>query len=78
MITKVFSLLGATSYPIYVFHQPIARIISALGEKYVTMFAPFSGIAFVLFLVALALYVEKFVDIPIRRSLTKKFMGGKV
>jgi peptidoglycan/LPS O-acetylase OafA/YrhL len=61
--------LGAASYPIYVLHVPIGRLLhkSFAGlEDY----APASGIALATVLVLLSVWIEKYYDIPVRRWLT--------
>jgi peptidoglycan/LPS O-acetylase OafA/YrhL len=62
-------MLGSASYPIYVLHAAVAKIIlyawPGLGA-----YAPLSGIVFVAILIGASIWLEKNYDIPLRRRLT--------
>ncbi|HSD38094.1 MAG TPA: acyltransferase [Rhodocyclaceae bacterium] len=64
--------LGVASYPIYVLHVPLGLLLpiefadTALGG------APTSGIVLMTVLVLLAVWIEKYCDLPVRRWLTGK------
>jgi peptidoglycan/LPS O-acetylase OafA/YrhL len=68
--SRVAAGLGASSYALYVIHEPIYRFISLaypdLAESAASM-APWSGIAFLLACFGLALVLEHFVHIPAAR-----------
>jgi len=63
--------LGSSSYPIYVFHQPLGKLLAALYPEVIKSHAPWSGIVFVLILVPATILLERRFDVPIRRYLTK-------
>lgn len=63
-------ILGSASYPIYVLHIPLAKVVSRLWPNETYHYMPYSGIIFILVLVALSLVLEKNFDIPVRRKLT--------
>jgi len=68
--------LGAASYPIYVLHQPLGHLFTALLPNWILSNAPVSGILLVCLLVPAAVWLEKKVDIPLRRRLTQIAMGN--
>ena len=63
--------LGSSSYPIYVFHQPIGKMLTMLFPEAIKSNAPWSGVVFVLILVPATILLERRFDVPIRRYLTK-------
>jgi peptidoglycan/LPS O-acetylase OafA/YrhL len=65
--------LGSASYPIYVFHFPAGQIVELLSRGYVNRLAPFSGILFIVLIFVFSVYLERFIDIPVRKFLTKKY-----
>jgi peptidoglycan/LPS O-acetylase OafA/YrhL len=70
---KAFTVLGAASYGIYVFHLPAARAFGqfmAMAGFDPAAHAPFTGIIFALMLFAGALILDRWFDRPIRRWLT--------
>ncbi|MBC7490155.1 MAG: acyltransferase [Glaciimonas sp.] len=62
-------LLGSAIYPIYVLHVPIKEQLTYWSGPVVHNLAPYSGIAFVLALVALSGWLERIYDIPVRNFL---------
>ncbi|CAH2602182.1 Acyltransferase [Rhodovastum atsumiense] len=60
--------LGSASYPIYVLHVPIAKMMSPVWES-VDAFAPYGGILFIVLLVMLSVGLERIYDVPVRRYL---------
>jgi peptidoglycan/LPS O-acetylase OafA/YrhL len=74
--------LGAISYPLYVLHRVVARIIEQVVEKLagpeiLTQIAPFGGIALIAFLAVLCLWLEKVFDIPLRKRLRARFLPAR-
>ena len=63
--------LGSSSYPIYVFHQPLGKVLTGLMPEVIKNNAPWSGVVFVLILVPATILLERRIDVPIRRYLTK-------
>lgn len=65
----VLTMLGSASYPVYVLHAPLSKILGFLLKK---MPVPVGGVVLVLVVVGAALLLEKFYDIPVRKYLTRK------
>jgi peptidoglycan/LPS O-acetylase OafA/YrhL len=66
--------LGSASYPIYVFHRPVSALISRAAGPVVGRYAPFTGVLLVIFLILFSVWLERRVDIPVRRRLTARFL----
>jgi peptidoglycan/LPS O-acetylase OafA/YrhL len=66
--------LGSASYPIYVFHRPIGALLTRAAGAFVSRYAPLTGVLLVVFLVVFSVWLERRVDIPIRRRLTDRFL----
>ncbi len=70
---KLFKLCGVVSYPMYVLHEPIARLIESIQRNelgtidYIS--APTSGIVFLVGLIALAFFMSKHFEPKIRALL---------
>ena len=75
-LLPLFSILGTTSYAVYVFHLPFYFIYTALWQVLAHArpadHAPFSGIMFLLLLLALAYAADRFYDLPVRRWLKRR------
>jgi peptidoglycan/LPS O-acetylase OafA/YrhL len=67
---NILMFLGSASYPIYVLHFPLAQGIYLRFQNAVTSTAPYSGLAFVVFIMIFSVWLERVYDIPIRRKLT--------
>jgi peptidoglycan/LPS O-acetylase OafA/YrhL len=67
-------MLGSASYPIYVFHRPIAALITRSAGEPVTRCAPFSGVILVIFLITFSVWLERHVDVPVRRRLASRYV----
>jgi hypothetical protein len=69
---SVLLALGSSSYPVYVLHVPLARIVylscHSLWHNN-SVYRSFSGILFVIALVASSAAIEQRYDIPVRRRL---------
>ncbi len=77
-LAGVLEILGAASYPIYVFHRPIGELLIRMLGPFVGRHAPFSGVLLVLLLVAFSIVLERYVDIPTRQRLSARFLGTGV
>jgi peptidoglycan/LPS O-acetylase OafA/YrhL len=69
-------ILGSASYPIYVFHRPVAALITRVAGAPVNRYAPLSGVLLVIFLILFSVWLERRVDIPVRRRLTDRFLAA--
>lgn len=70
--------LGALSYPLYVIHAPVWTAIRAFngwqGNTFLHDHAPLSGILLIISLCVVAWWLDKAVDYPIRRQLSKALL----
>ena len=71
---QLMVILGSASYPIYVLHEPISNMAELLLKNYAVDYAPFTGILFIATIVAGSVFLEKFIDMPIRKKLTKSLI----
>ncbi len=71
---KIFTLLGAASYPIYLMHIPISGIAYHFYGDAVEKYAPLSGGVLLTILIISVVIIEKYIDIPIRRYLVSKYV----
>jgi peptidoglycan/LPS O-acetylase OafA/YrhL len=73
--------LGKLSFPLYVFHVPVGTAMSAaalaLTGREITALAAWIAPAAFLAIAALSLVADAFVDIPIRRYLRERLVGGR-
>ena len=71
--------LGALSYPVYVIHAPVWTAARAFngwqGNIVLHDAAPWSGLALASGLCLLSWWLDKAVDYPLRRRLSKRFLG---
>jgi peptidoglycan/LPS O-acetylase OafA/YrhL len=66
--------LGSASYPVYVMHEPLGKLILMTTDGYAATLAPYSGWLFLLLLVPLASLLETKVDEPLRRWLSRSLL----
>lgn len=71
---RFLSTLGSASYPMYVLHIPVAGLAGLVLHDSIKAYAPFSGIAIVALLIVGSVWIEKNVDIPVRRWLSGKLV----
>ncbi len=64
--------LGSASYAVYAVHYPLVAILGAVLRK-LGLEPPFVGIFFVAFMFVLALLLDRYFDVPVRRWLTRRF-----
>lgn len=74
LAAKFYSLLGVTSYAIYVLHVPISKLMAGAFQRItsfdVSSFSPYSGVALLFSLVLIAWFINRYYDEPIRRIAT--------
>ncbi len=72
----LFSLLGTTSYAVYVFHVPLYAVYTVLWRLLLpgkpAQYAPASGLVYLVLLLIFAYAADRFYDIPVRRWLRKR------
>ncbi|WP_380787741.1 acyltransferase family protein [Sphingomonas sp. R86521] len=70
--------LGALSYPVYVIHAPVWTAIRAFhgwrGNVFLHDRAPWSGLMLTVLLCAVAWALDRYVDYPLRRRLSKTLL----
>jgi len=73
-LLPAFRLLGVCSYPVYILQVPaavlVAGMLSSIGHP-PTSFAPWSGMAFVVYLAVLSLGLVHYVEQPVRQRLRR-------
>lgn len=76
--SRISNFLGEISYPIYIIHYPFIYLYMAWVDKQkpATGEAVVGGIVVLATAILLAYVCARLYDIPVRRWLTKRFMGG--
>lgn len=74
-VTKALVLLGAASYPLYVLHLPLVKILYP-GLKFFPK--PLGGLVFLAFVVVFSIWLERKYDIPLRRKIMTQLRKTKV
>jgi peptidoglycan/LPS O-acetylase OafA/YrhL len=72
--SKGMLFLGSASYPIYVLHEPLGKLVLAATGGQAAALAPYSGWLLILFLLPLAALLETRVDDPLRRKVSRFFI----
>ena len=77
LAAKLYTLLGATSYAIYVLHVPLSKLITVGFKKITTLevaqFAPLSGVILLFCLILVTWWIDRYYDQPVRRMASKYF-----
>jgi peptidoglycan/LPS O-acetylase OafA/YrhL len=72
---RIMRFLGLISYAVYALHAPSAQLIAGLVDHVtrfrVERYAPWVGIAFIIFMIIVSWIVDMIYDAPARRSLTR-------
>ena len=75
-LLPLFSLLGTTSYAVYVFHVPLYAVYTVLWQLLLHSkpadHAPVAGLVYLLFLLGFAYAADRFYDLPIRSWLKRR------
>ena len=77
-LARACTILGRLSYPLYAIHMPLAELAYRLGGPKAIAMAPWTGMAWSVSVVALAMALERWFDAPVRRWLTDRFRSGRV
>lgn len=72
---QVMLFLGSASYPVYVLHEPLGKLLLIATDGYAATLAPYSGWLFLLCLLPLASLLETRADEPVRRRLSRLLLG---
>jgi len=70
--TRIMLFLGSASYPLYVLHEPIGKLVLLATNGNAAAYAPYSGWLLMLLLVPLSSFLENRIDTPIRRKLSRR------
>ena len=73
---RVLSLLGVASYPVYLFHLPVAHVLAKLVPGGAAQYAPFSGFALIAMLIVFSVVAERIYDRPLRAWLRARLVDG--
>jgi peptidoglycan/LPS O-acetylase OafA/YrhL len=71
---RVLSLLGVASYPVYLFHLPVAHVLAKVVPGGAARLAPFSGIALIVLLIMFSVIAERIYDRPFRAWLRARLV----
>ena len=66
---SAFRFLGELSFPLYALHAPLYALSHALLGAQLDPLAPYSGLAFAFFAIAVSFSVHLWIDVPFRRAL---------
>ena len=69
-LQRIATFLGVTSYAVYVLHSPLSAILNSATRAVGTR-APYMGFAVVAFLLAGCWLIDRYIDMPIRRQLSR-------
>ncbi|RYG00956.1 MAG: acyltransferase [Chitinophagaceae bacterium] len=72
---KLLLIMGSVSYPIYVFHIPLANMLTSVASYSIKKHSPISGFVFFAALIILSLVVEKIYDIPLRKYFSRRVVS---
>jgi peptidoglycan/LPS O-acetylase OafA/YrhL len=75
-LRRIATFLGLTSYAVYVLHSPLTSVLNSASRHLAGATgggsgAPYLGIAVMVFLLAGCWLVDRFVDMPVRRYLSR-------
>ena len=78
---RICAALGAISYPVYIVHAPLIFIASHYGNwqgaAFLTENAPYAAIAFIVLVTVSCWAMATYVDLPVRRWLSRKFLPAR-
>lgn len=82
VVARIFTWFGAASYAVYVLQMPLynlsLRIFERLSPGDDIRFNVSWGLVFIVFVFALALIADRYVDRPLRALLTKRFCSNLI
>jgi peptidoglycan/LPS O-acetylase OafA/YrhL len=75
-LRRIATFLGVTSYAVYVLHSPLSSIMNSAtryfaGSTGASVGAPYLGVGVLAFLLAGSWLVDRHIDMPIRRQLSR-------
>jgi peptidoglycan/LPS O-acetylase OafA/YrhL len=78
--SRISKFLGDISFPLYIVHYPVIYLFMAwvVTSEPSTMEAIIAGVIVLMISILLAYACVKFYDIPVRKWLTRRFMGSVV
>jgi peptidoglycan/LPS O-acetylase OafA/YrhL len=74
---KLLSVLGAASYPVYLFHLPAARLFKHAMHHLEDRYVPMSGLVLAALIIAVAVIGERVYDLPVRRWLKSRYIHNQ-
>jgi peptidoglycan/LPS O-acetylase OafA/YrhL len=76
-VAPVFARLGRISYGLYITHVPVLMFLSKLPVNRERMYGADALLAFLCAMLALIAILDRYVDIPVRRALSKRFVRSE-
>jgi peptidoglycan/LPS O-acetylase OafA/YrhL len=75
-LRRIATFLGVTSYAVYVLHSPLSSVLNSATRHFAgggggPMLAPYLGIAVLALLLAGCWLVDRYIDVPVRRQLSR-------
>lgn len=67
-----FTVMAGASYPLYLLHLPVARLLEGVIADPLSDRAPLAGVLLTLIMVVLSIAVQRYFDEPVRRYLSVK------
>lgn len=73
-VASTFARLGQISYGLYITHVPVLMFLSKLPVNQERMYGVSGLVAFLCAMVLCVAILDRYVDIPVRRALSKRFV----
>jgi peptidoglycan/LPS O-acetylase OafA/YrhL len=71
-LRRIATFLGVTSYAVYVLHSPLSSVLNSAMRFFAAgSVAPYMGLAVLAFLLAGCWLIDRYIDMPIRRQLSR-------
>jgi peptidoglycan/LPS O-acetylase OafA/YrhL len=74
---RIFQFAGGLSYAVYAVHASLFHAIEGISAHHhynLAATAPISGLVFLAGLLLICVLLNKFYDVPLRRTLTRRFL----
>ncbi|GAB7524865.1 acyltransferase family protein [Paraburkholderia sp. 2C] len=76
-VASLFKRLGQVSYGLYITHVPILMFLSKLPVNKERIYGVSGLVAFLCMMLVFVFILDKYVDIPVRRALSKRFVRSE-
>jgi len=76
-VASIFARLGQISYGLYITHVPILVFLSKLPVNRERIYGAGGLLAFLCAMLMIVAILDKYVDVPVRRALSKRFVRSE-